>query len=247
MIGSYDEIFKIRGAAYNLAMKRYPLARMKDFIIPLSFASLSKFSTYCDIPSGGGYLRSLVDESIHIISIEPSISFNHKASGDDFLIKASMSDNIPIRTSSVDGVISIAGLHHLEDKSKVINEFSRIIKPKGELIIMDISVDCIAAAWLNDFVNKYNSMGHEGIFLNDDFVDLVMGNGFCIDVAKKFRYHWEFSSVKDMTAFCKLLFGLDLASDEDVEMAILEYLGYDKLENGFGMNWESFVLSAHRD
>lgn len=244
---SYDDIFKVRGDSYNLAMERYPLARINDFVIPLSFAKFSKGSTYCDIPSGGGYVRPLIDKDVSIISIESSMSFNHVASNGDRLIKAKMADDIPLRSASVDGVISIAGLHHIEDKRRIIKEFSRIIRPGGELIIMDVSVSCITAEWLNDFVNRNNSMGHEGVFLNHDFVNLVRQSGFNVEMAEKFKYQWEFSSTNDMVDFCRLLFGLDLASDEDIEMAISEYLGYEESKNGVGMNWESFVLVGHLD
>lgn len=76
-------------------------------------------------------------------------------------------DDIPLKSQSVNKILCLASLHHLNNEERIntYNEFYRILKPNGKLIIADVIKNSNQSIWLNNFVNNYNSNGHNGIFL----------------------------------------------------------------------------------
>jgi ubiquinone/menaquinone biosynthesis C-methylase UbiE len=145
--------------------------------------------------------------------------------------------SIPIRDTSVHRILSLASLHHLtnEERSAFYKEAKRILVPGGKLLIGDVQENTNQAAWLNIFVNKYNSYGHQGIFFSENDSKLVEMAGFHVTVEYK-TYKWVFESSTQMITFCKHLFHLDLASDKDILDGLQTYLDADK--NNYTFEWK---------
>ncbi|MEC8104279.1 MAG: methyltransferase type 11, partial [Pseudomonadota bacterium] len=97
------------------------------------------------------------------------------------------------------------------------------------------------------WMGNHNSMGHHGWYLNESTLDTLREIGFTDVTAVNEEYHWVFNSEKEAAAYCKRLFGIDLASTEETEATIRELLGFDTLENGqVGMRWSLYYLSAYK-
>ncbi len=58
---------------------------------------------------------------------------------------------LPLTDSSVDFVVSTLSMHHWRDSAQALNEFNRVLKPGGRLLIMDLRRDLpiifLAALW----------------------------------------------------------------------------------------------------
>ncbi|MDG1462255.1 MAG: class I SAM-dependent methyltransferase [Gammaproteobacteria bacterium] len=245
---SYSDIFELRAEDYHTAMTRYPAARAAEFLALVDFACLQPSSVIADIPSGGGYLESYIDDVADaIVAVEPSEQFYSRCKETQRLNKVfSPLEELAIDDQAVDSIVSLAGLHHVIDRLKVFREFHRILKPSGTLCIGDVRLGSNVDRFLNVFVHEHNSLGHEGWFIDSGFRQTLTQAGFDIENRQVIPYRWSFSGKEQMAEFCILMFGLDKATPEIVLAAIEQYLGYSSDESGYHMNWElEFLRCRH--
>jgi hypothetical protein len=139
-------------------------------------------------------------------------------------------DNIPVKSQSVNKIICLASLHHLNTNERHVlyNEFNRILTKNGTLIIADVIQNSTQAKWLNIFVNKYNSNGHNGTFFTNNDSTLIKTSGFNNVNISFQNYNWNFENDDSAIDFCKLLFGLNLCNDNNLLLYnIKSYLQYN--------------------
>jgi len=247
MIKSYKEIFDQRGDAYNQAMKLNPDARNMEFALALEKAELADNLVICDMPSGGGYLQSMLPEDLNIrlIAIDPSRQFSRNLMENGYPESHFSSlDKTPLDDGSVDRVVSIAGMHHLESKLDVLLEMKRILRPSGRLCILEVPEGAITASFLNEFVHEHSRMGHTGAFLTPYFREELAGAGFTIKIDELRSYTWNFIDIGQMARFVQLLFGIDLATEDEIQVGISNYLGYTCSPSGCHMNWELQLICS---
>ena len=81
-------------------------------------------------------------------------------------------------------------------------------------------------------------MGHRGVFFDDATGTSLASVGFEVSCDEIKRYSWQFDDRMQMATYCKRLFGMDLASPDQVLTGIEEYLGYTEQEARCDMHWE---------
>jgi cyclopropane fatty-acyl-phospholipid synthase-like methyltransferase len=244
MFKSYQDIFNQRGKLYHQGMLEFPLARQEEFKHIIQLADLQDDQIVCDIPSGGSYLKNFIDKSVKLISIETSQQFLNAISEDHHLLYTENINNILLKSHSIDRIISLAGLHHVESREKFYQECDRLLKPNGILCLADGFENSKVAQFLNEFVNQYNSMGHQGIFLNNQDLISLKNVGFNLVFSENINYYWSFKNISDMVEFCKLLFGIDQANEQTILEGIKQYLGYNIVNNQCKMNWQLYFIKA---
>lgn len=246
MFENYTQIFQRRGADYHQAMHRFPMARAQEFEQVLNLADLRDNFIVGDIPSGGCYIHRFLHHSIQLQSVETSPGFAGSADAGDRQTSILCQDisQIPLPTASLDRLISLAGLHHLQNRATVYREFYRLLKPGGILCLGDGFVNSMVAKFLNIFVDRHSEMGHQGEFLDQSDLRSLTQVGFEIIVSEPVRYTWQFDTASDMVQFCQLLFGIDQASPEQILGGIEQYLGYQTTPDTCVMNWELFFVKA---
>lgn len=246
MFESYKDIFNKRGLAYHKAMLTYPLARTEEFIRIIELAGIEDGHTVVDIPSGGCYLNSFIDKSVTTISIETSHEFvrDSMSSNKNIILVCDDIASTSLKDQSVDRVASLAGLHHVMDKYSFFQEIHRILKTEGIFCIADAYHNSNVAKFLNIFVDQNNSMGHKGIFLDNNTRRELEAANFQICYDAPQQYCWEFNSTREMAEYCKLLFGIDRANQAEVVDGIKDYLGYLENSEKCLMNWELHFIKC---
>ncbi|MBK7948256.1 MAG: methyltransferase domain-containing protein [Deltaproteobacteria bacterium] len=235
MFESYAEIFSRRGAQYQTAMLRWPAAREAEFLQVLADASLSPDLVAYDVPAGGGYLSRHVDPGVHWLEIETTAGFTSGQAAPQQILCSSLT-SIELADASADRIISLAGLHHVPDRSGVYREFARLLRPAGLLALADVAEGSAAAAFLNEFVDRHCPMGHRGVFLGAELAPDVRAAGFDILADRSIDLHWRFGTTDDMADFCRLLFGLE--TDNATTLAgIRDHVGYEEGSGQVLMNW----------
>lgn len=239
MFHSYEKIFSKRANAYQKAMELYPSARDHEFQLAVDAAEIKTGDVVCDAPAGGGYLRSYLPADVRqYLAVETAADFvGHCPTGKDDSVIESQMDEIAIDDNSVDACINLAGAHHMEDKTGFFREVARILKPGGRFVMADVAANSDADRFLNQFVHRNNSMGHEGVFLDGKTTGDIIASGFKIRSDELIKFAWCFETTEDMGVYCKLLFGMDLADSRSVIQGIEEKLGYSPGRGKINMAW----------
>ncbi|WP_447963849.1 class I SAM-dependent methyltransferase [Nitrospira sp. Ecomares 2.1] len=247
MFSEYRAIFKKRGHLYHQAMTLYPSARAEEFFHIVRMADMKDGDIVCDIPSGGGYLSNFVDRTTTLCHIETSEVFAAlcRANGVPQVLLSTLED-IPIQTGAVDKIISLAALHHVDEKNRFFSEAYRMLRKGGTLTIADVQVGSAVSEFLDGFVNEHNTMGHKGTYISPETQDEIEGWGFTVRESSLIPFHWEFDSPQAMGRFSQLLFGIDKADSAQILEGIRKHLGYDLDSTACRMNWELLFLNAKK-
>lgn len=242
---SYTEHFDQRGSAYERAMRRYPQARDEEFQQLISAAKLTAGMQIADVPAGGGYLKRYLPDNTTWLGHEPCASFTNHTTSNNASVPLLP---LPWPESSIDCVMSLAGVHHLKDKSSLFQEIKRVLKPNAQLVLSDVAENTQVARFLDQFVGAHNSTGHEGIYLNDNTEKEIASLGFQITKVAQVNLNWRLPSKRAAADFCTQLFDLKDVTSEEVIEALEDYLGFRIIQNNWiGVNWQLTTITAHKN
>lgn len=242
---TYHDHFDLRGSAYDQAMRRYPHARDQEFGQVISRAAIAPGMRLADVPAGGGYLAAYLPEGCEWLPHEPSAAFlNHHGGAP---AQSCPLLPLPWNDASIDVAVSLAGVHHIDDKRPLYADLYRVARPGGRLVLSDASDGSKVARFLDGFVGDFNSTGHEGVFLHPGTAGELEASGWSVRSTEQVDYHWVFGSRAAMADFCRILFDIAKASPDQVRHAIESELGVDDLPNGgVGMRWSLMTFVADK-
>jgi len=250
MYDVYQDIFNKRGRQYHQAMQACPRARDREFelIVDLLPEQTARSTgVVCDMPSGGGYLIDYLPAHIdRLVGIETAKAFYELATqGPRFDKRLAELAQTGLADDAADAVLSLAGLHHVEDLPAVLSEIKRITRPGGTVAIADVAAGSPEDRFLDGFVNDHSSMGHSGRFVTRDTPAAIERAGMTINSYQHQRFAWRFENDQEMVGFCSLLFGIDQADPETVREAIETILGTQRETDGrVAMNWALTYIKA---
>ncbi|MDA0266476.1 MAG: methyltransferase domain-containing protein [Cyanobacteria bacterium] len=247
MFETYADIFNQRGQRYHQAMVDYPLARQAEFAAVLDLLELSPHSILCDAPSGGGYLRNFIAvPGVKLYSVETSAAFAQETAGvgDNTTLLCKTIADLPLMSGSVDRVVSLAGLHHVDPQIDFYREAQRILVPDGIFVVADVQAGSGVDRFLNGFVDQHSTMGHQGLFLGKHTLAELTACGFEIASAQLQSYTWQFPTPVAMARYCQMLFGINQADTPAILDGIQTCVGYEITDTGCQMNWELLCIKA---
>ncbi len=196
-------------AVYDRVWSRYiskSLSFLKDW------AQLAPTSTVLDVACGTGTFEHLVlleQPTQQIIGVDLSEKMLELAQQKcraypTVLFQRASVTALPFADRSFDVVVSASALHYFENPTVALIEMKRVLKPEGELVILDWCKD----DWLcrlYDFVLQRLDPAHEQCYTQAEFHRLLNESGFQIQRATRFRIGlaWEL-----MIATAKLIIGV---------------------------------------
>jgi SAM-dependent methyltransferase len=243
---SYSEIFELRGQLYHQAMQRFPDARAQEFLHVLAEARIAPHMTVVDVPSGGAYISRYLSDA-ELIGLEPTKIFAELAVEWRQNVLLYENDEFPLKDASVDRVVSIAGLHHIENKVRLFTEMRRILKSDGLVLLADIAEGSFVQRFLDDFVGRYSATGHSGWYFSNITRSELKEAGLKIITDKPLNYFWCATDLYQLAEFCRILFGMVLTDTRTVAAGIQEYLGVVELENQVGLNWQLHCFACESE
>lgn len=248
MYDTYEEIFHKRADSYHQAMTEFPLVRRQEFEQAVRFLDIAPGNHVCDVPSGGGYLASYVDTAdVSLIFLETSTEFaSHCPTGANYRVVECSLESLPLDDGSMDRLLSLAAVHHVPDKAALYREFHRVLKPSAKLVIADVEVGTNTANFLNVFVDRFNSMGHKGTFLDPRGIEQVAQCGFDLAGVARPKITWSFQSTTAMIDFFRKLFGLDKAADADILAGVTEHLTPVYQNGRAEIDWQLAYVRAQK-
>jgi SAM-dependent methyltransferase len=227
----YDLVFSKRAAEYNYAVKTYPHVLVNELRTAAEMVNAKKGEIVVNVPGACVDISPYLDSGVKYKPYETNATFAKIAS-----VNYSEFGVIPEADESVDKVVSLASLHHSTDLERIVfyKEALRVLKPGGTMIIGDVNAGSAQDFWLNTFVRQYN--GHDGKFWS--VTDAELMTGFTVSVSVK-KYNWTFNTMEEMVDFCRNLFGLDKAPNEEIIDGLKSYLGAN--ETGFEWSLMYFI------
>jgi SAM-dependent methyltransferase len=233
----YAAVFEKRAAEYDYAMKFAPKARDAEFMALLEPLSGLSPGLVCDVPAGGGYLAPYLPRGFEYVGVEPTSEFLTDWPDGLRKVSSGMTD-VPLAPESVDYIVSLAGLHHEPDLRPVFDEFRRMVRDSGRVIVSDAASGTAPALFLNGFVDENNPLGHDGRFLDDSTASLLEASGFAIRDDRLLDVPWSFASATEAGEFCRHLFGTSSLDANEVSRALDREIGFDWSEGRPSLRWK---------
>ena len=237
----YNNTFNNRAHEYKKAMELYPNVLNNEFKTAIEMCNIKENEIILNIPAACVSLEKY-------FNIIPKLYLEYETN-EVFCKLMNIAhctfNKIPEENDTIDTIISIASLHHLDntERTDLYKECQRLLKINGKLIIGDVLNNSKEAKWLNIFVDKYNSNGHKGIFWSEKDIELLNNNGFSTSFEVK-TYPWIFDSESVLIDFCKKLFGLNLASVSEILDGIHTYLKPYMKENKIYIDWSLIYFKS---
>ena len=104
---------------------------------------------------------------------------------------------LPHQDNSLDVTFSIAGVHHIQNKSLLFTDITRVTTTNGQLIVADVYKNSAVGHFLDTFIGSHNSTGHDGIYIDDATLDVLVSSGWQVVATNRKPVYWSF---KDETA-----------------------------------------------
>ena len=230
-----------RVARYNQANACHPYARETERRILIDGLDLRPGLDICDVAAGGGYLSDGIHERLggrcRIICLENSAHFSESLPDRYERVLCSLSD-IALPDVSVDRVACLAGLHHQEDKQRFFQEAHRILRPRGVIGVGDVLAGSTAGRFLNEAVDRWSDLGHDGMFFVPGELTVLMENAGFVDTTERLHeYTWTFPDLPALVWFCKVLFRMEKGDLEDVEKELRRYLRIEVSAEAACLHW----------
>jgi len=240
---AYAGSFEERGSKYDKAMKLVPESRREEFIaVTKELANLSG-GIVLDVPAGGEYLKDYLPSRFTYLPYERVSSFQGSpiVGTDQGLLP------FPQSSKSIDAVVSVAGVHHFNNKLPLFTEMARVTTPNGYLVLADVHRESPVAKFLDGYIDTHNSTGHEGYYLDEKSLEELNQCGWDVISANRKHYHWVFASLNQLTRYCHLLFDIRHSDYEQTHRVIEQELSIDNLSQGrVGLRWDLYVITAEK-
>jgi len=250
-VSDYETTFDARGHDYNAACDRWPEARESERNAVMDRADLRAGLRILDLPAGGGYLtdgiRSRIGSTRGIVCVEPSQRFGERLRPHYETYHAPI-ENTGLVDESFDRILSLAGLHHIPDRTGVYREWRRLLSPAGRIVVADVASDTPTGRFLNEFVDANTPGGHDGVFISpDEFQDQFSALGLKVRENRLMDVPWQFPDREAMGEFCWRLFSCQRTTPQRVAEALSDCVGVDPAAGGIALRWQLQLAVASND
>lgn len=166
--------------------------------VPVEHAGLKPGQTVLDLGSGAGLdvfvARNEVGTSGHVIGVDMTAEMVAKArentqqsSFENVEFRLGEIEHLPVRSNSVDVVISNCVLNLVPDKQRAFAEILRVLKPGGHFCISDVVSSQALPDWIKDIAEAYAGCV-SGAIPKQDYLKLIQETGFeNVEVASERR------------------------------------------------------------
>lgn len=251
MSSDWKNIWDPRAHAFNFACEKYPSARDEERNPLIDLLQIAPSMDFLEVaPCGGCLLRGVNERyptGVRYHAVEPSDENAKDMPTYVTRVEDSEVTAFALEDSCIDRVGNLAGLHHTSPRKEFYTESFRVLRPGGILALADVLTGSDVARWLNEFVDQYNEYGHHGMFFPEGEMSASLKEaGFSEITEKNIRLAWHFKCVAGAVEFCRNLFLLNKASDEEIQKGLDRYLGLEIGEKGVRIPWQLLYASGKK-
>lgn len=148
-----SKFFGNRGRVKGIHRGNAP-ERVHDVVLRELLARL-KAGNVVDAPCGNGILSNRMSQVGFAVT---GLDIVFPSAADDFtFLQADIGSTLPFADQSVDGVVSVEGIEHIEQPFKFVRECRRILRSNGLLVVTTPNISSLRSRWrwfLTGFHNK---------------------------------------------------------------------------------------------
>lgn len=160
-----------------------------------SWSRLSPTDKVLDVACGTGEFERLIlseNPSQQIVGVDISEKMIELAqqklqsySNVDFQLASAAA--LPFDDASFDTIISANSFHYFDDPNVALNEMKRVLKPNGNLIILDWCKDFLVCR-ICDWILQRIDPAHQQCYTQVEFHQFLSSNGFCVRQSATVRF-----------------------------------------------------------
>lgn len=138
----YRRPFRGRSARRYMRLERPGFGDLDQRLCAAWRDDLAGARTVLDVGAGPGTVARALRAAFPaatVVEIEPSPDFP----GDRDRVRAE-AEALPLRTGSVDAVVSVSAIRHVADRARALAEMRRVVRPNGVALIVELDPDADA-------------------------------------------------------------------------------------------------------
>jgi ubiquinone/menaquinone biosynthesis C-methylase UbiE len=148
------------------------------------FSDLRKDKVVLEIGCGNGYGARLIKKyfspkKIYGIDLDEKMIQLAKQKNKDSVVVFEVGDvlNLKFKSNQFDAIFDFGILHHVIEWKDALKELKRVLKPEGQLILEDLSIETFNGffGWI---MKKTFKHPYEKMFNKDEFIDYLKSLGF---------------------------------------------------------------------
>lgn len=241
------EFIGIRSKLYKECLEEFPHARDEEINAIKKYLNPKSNETILEVGAGSGLLSEVLSEVLKngklIVSDPSAEQLQAIKNKPNIQIVNESVDNLSLEDKTIDAVCSLGAMHHCFNKTKAFQNFARILKPDGRLVIADVFNGSSLAKHFDVQVAKYCITGHEVAFWTDEFAEsLCFLAGFEKPKISQLNIRWKFSSKEDVGIFLYKIHAMTKTTPAECLRGAEEILGIIKKDNQYYLGWPLKVI-----
>ena len=170
----------------NLIQKNIEIKRLRKL------SGLSPNKTVLEIGCGTGngsksIKKHFQTDRIYAIDLDKRmIDIAKKKNEDDSIsFEVQSATKLKYKNNNFDAIFDLGVIHHIPNWKDCLKELKRVLKPKGQLIIEDLSIETFSTTF-GKLMKKVLDHPYKSMHKEDEFVEYLKKIGFKIVVHKKY-------------------------------------------------------------
>lgn len=192
----------IRSKLYKEALQQYPNARKMDSEIMKTFLNPQTNEIILEVGAWSWFFSwEIADKCKKLYVSDPSkdqLQEIKNLNKSNIRAIEGWAEELNLPENSIDSIRSFGAMHHCLNKTQAFQNFQKILRPWGKLVIVDVLSWSDLAKHFDDKVAKYCITWHEVSFLSKEYFDSLCFSAWLknrwtqnIDVKWKFKQEEE--------------------------------------------------------
>ncbi len=245
------EFSGIRASLYKECLREFPHARDEDIEVMKKYLAPKEDEIVLEIGAGSGFFSETLSNMVKkLIVSDPSseqLEEVKKLQKKNVKLVEEGADVLTLEKEVVDAIWSFGAMHHCFNKTKSFQNFARILKKNGRLVIVDVWHGSKLAKHFDDKVAKFCVTGHEVAFWTDEFAESLC---FLSNLEKPKIYYldikWKFKNKDEIGTFLYKIHAMTKTTPQECLKGAEEILGIEEKTGLYSLNWPMKVMISKK-
>jgi len=241
----------VRSALYKECLREFPHSRDVDIEVMKKYLAPKNSEYILEVGAGSGFFSGILADSVkQLIVSDPSRDQLDEVKGlnkkNIKLIEAG-ADTLTLEKETVDAIWSFGAMHHCLNKTKAFQNFAKILKKNGRVVIADVWQGSKLSKHFDDKVAKFCVTGHEVAFWTDEFAEsLCTLSGLDKPKIYNLNIRWKFDTKEEIGTFLYKIHAMTKTTPKECLKGAEKILGIEKKGNKFYLNWPMKVMISRK-